>query len=116
MKGTCRCFLQCEAGRKHELELAAQRLQVASRQAALPALRYQASGDGALSDCCSAYIGEDRRAGSRHPELMVYIERNALSGPGRQSLSMSRVAVPNLNECIRVGTDRQLYCSGRPEC
>jgi hypothetical protein len=27
-----------------------------------------------------------------------------LMGAGRQSLSMSREAVPNLNQCIRVGT------------
>ncbi len=37
---------------------------------------------------------------------MVHIETNALSGSGRQTLSMSRQAVPNSNHCIRLGTDR----------
>jgi hypothetical protein len=37
---------------------------------------------------------------------MVYIARNALSGSGRWNLSTSREAVPNSNQCIRVGTDR----------
>ena len=38
--------------------------------------------------------------------LMVHIATNPPSGPGRQSLSMSREAVPNLIQCVRVGTDR----------
>jgi hypothetical protein len=37
---------------------------------------------------------------------MVYIATNALTCPERQNLSTSREAVPNLNQCIRVGTDR----------
>ena len=35
---------------------------------------------------------------------MVHIGTNAPSCPGRQSLSMSREAVPSSNRCIRVGT------------
>jgi hypothetical protein len=38
--------------------------------------------------------------------LLVQMKTNAPTGPGRQSLSMSRLAVPDLNQCIRVGTDR----------
>jgi hypothetical protein len=36
----------------------------------------------------------------------LFIGTNAPSGRGRQSLSVSRRAVPNSNHCIRVGTDR----------
>jgi hypothetical protein len=38
---------------------------------------------------------------------MEYITANTPSRPGRQSLSMSREAVPNLNQRIRVGAFMQ---------
>ena len=38
MKVTCRCFVQREAGWRHELALAAKHLPVAIRQVALPYL------------------------------------------------------------------------------
>ena len=44
--------------------------------------------------------------------LMGWIATNAPSGLGRRSLSVSREAVPNLNQCIRVGTD----CGGAEFC
>jgi hypothetical protein len=37
---------------------------------------------------------------------MVWITTNAPTGPRRQSVSMSREAVRNLNQCGRVGIDR----------
>ena len=41
-------------------------------------------------------------------DVMVYIATNAPTNASwaRESLSTSREAVPNLNQCIRVGTDR----------
>ena len=45
------------------------------------------------------------------------------SGSGRRSVNMSRDEIPNLNQCGRVGTDRdsasfvvQRRCCGRPLC
>jgi hypothetical protein len=37
---------------------------------------------------------------------MVYMTTIAPTRPGRQSLSLSREAVPDLNQCNRVGIDR----------
>jgi hypothetical protein len=45
---------------------------------------------------------------TRRTRLSVHIATNAPTNASwaRESLSTSREAVPNLNQCIRVGTDR----------
>ena len=54
---------------------------------------------------------------------MVYIGTNPLSGSGLQSLSTGSQAVAKLNQCNRLGTDRNHGISAvrrrfgrRPEC
>ena len=51
-------------------------------------------------------LNDDSGRLRRKDALKVYIGTNAPTGPESQTLSMSREAVPNLNQCSRVGTDR----------